>query len=400
MFDVFDPALIEDPYPALDRLRRDAPVYQVPGTGFFLVSSWELVNEALAAPEVFSSNLHAVLLRSADGTPASLPMDGGGTVEQVLATADDPVHKPHRAAVLGTIGRRIRALEASADRQVEALWARGFAGPTADWSRDMADRLPLALLAELIGLPGEDVPRLLRWSYDLTEMTGGWVDARRLDAVVHGSIELHGYLGEQFAAALAHPQDDLMGELARACRAGQLEPSTAVQILLQLVGAGGESTASLIGTAGSRLATDEALQRRLREEPSLIDPFLDECLRLESPFRGHYRHVLTDTRLGGVDLPAGSNVLLMWGAANRDPDRFERADELDLDRPGIRQHLAFGRGIHFCVGSALARMEATAAVRTLLDRTTSFELDGEDAAAWVPSIFVRRHARLTMRLTY
>lgn len=399
MFDVFDPALVEDPHPALARLRAAEPVHRIGGTDFFLVSSWDQVQAVVADPASYSSNLRAVLLRSPDGTPTALPMDGGGTVEQVLATADGPVHKPHRAAVLGTIGRRIRGLEASVDRQVDLLWDRWFSGPTADWARDMADRLPLALVAELIGLAPEDVPDLLRWAYDSTEMLGGWVDADRLTTTVTASLELHAYLEAQFTAALADPRDDLMGELAHACRDGSLEPATAVLVLLQLVGAGGESTAGLMATAARYLASDPALQARLRTNPELVDPFLDECLRLESPFRGHYRHALVDTQLGGVEVPAGSNLLLLWGAANRDPAHFDRPDELDLDRPGIRQHLAFGRGTHFCVGSALARMEASASVRALLARTTSFTLDGADAAAWVPSIFVRRHARLRLALS-
>lgn len=399
MFDVFDPALIEDPHPVLARLRATEPVHRVAGTDFFLVSSWDLVQQVVADPASYSSNLRAVLLRSPDGTPTALPMDGGGTVKQVLATADDPVHRPHRAAVLGTIGRRIRALEDSVARQVDLLWDGWFTESSADWARDMADRLPLALVAELIGLAPGDVPDLLRWAYDSTEMLGGWVDADRLTATVTASLELHAYLEARFTAALADPRDDLMGELAGACRDGGLEPATAVLVLLQLVGAGGESTAGLMGTAARLLATDPALQDRLRTSPELVDPFLDECLRLESPFRGHYRHARADGQLGGVDVPAGSNLLLLWGAANRDPARFDRPDELDLDRPGIRQHLAFGRGAHFCVGSALARMEASASLRALLARTTSFALDGDDAAAWAPSIFVRRHARLRLALS-
>ncbi|WGX94332.1 cytochrome P450 [Nocardioides sp. L-11A] len=402
MFDVFDPTLIDDPYPALARLRRNAPVHRVAGTGVHLVTSWDLVREALADPATYSSHLRTVLLRRADGTAAELAMDGGGTVEQVLATADDPVHPTHRTAVMGTIGRRIRALESTVAQHVDRLWDGWFTDGIADWARDMADRLPIALVADLLGLPAADVPALLHWAYDSTEMLGGWVDDDRLDATVSASLELHDHLARRFEAALARPGDDLMGELAHACLAGDLEANTAVLILLQLVGAGGESTAGLVATAARRLATDAALQDRVRTEPELLDPLLDECLRLESPFRGHYRQVAADTVLGDVSLPAGSSLLLMWGAANRDPARFERPDELDLTRPGIRQHLAFGRGAHFCVGSALARMEASAALRALLVRTSSFRLDeGEPSAAvWAPSIFVRRHTRLRLALSY
>ncbi|GAA4098473.1 cytochrome P450 [Nocardioides kongjuensis] len=400
MFDVFDPALVADPYPALAGLRSRSPVHRVPGTDVHLVSSWDLVQEVLGAPGTYSSNLRSVLLRRPDGTATSLPMDGGGTIEQVLATADDPTHKVHRTAVLSTIGRRIRALESSVTGQVDRLWSAHFSGTCGDWAVDMADRLPLNLVAELIGLAPDDVPDLLRWAYESTEMLGGWVDEARLDATVRASFALHEYLAARFEEALDRPGDDLMGELALAVQLGELEVGTAVLVLLQLVGAGGESTAGLLGTAAHRLATDRCLQNRLRAEPDLVDAFLDECLRLESPFRGHYRHVLADTTLGGVDLPAGSTLLLLWGAANRDPARFEEPDLLDLGRDGVRQHLAFGRGIHFCVGSALARLEATVAIHALLTRTRSFRLDGpeDEAAAWVPSIIVRRHSRLRLAL--
>lgn len=400
MFDVFDPALVADPYAALARLRSRSPVHRIPGTDVHLVSSWDLVQEVLAAPEAYSSHLRSVLLRRPDGSATTLPMDAGGTIEQVLATADDPTHKVHRAAVLGTIGRRIRALESSVTGHVDRLWSSSFSGRSGDWATAMADRLPLSVVAELIGLAPEDVPDLLRWAYDSTEVLGGWVDETRLRTTVEASFALHAHLAERFDAALDRPGDDLMGELALAVQLGELAQGTAVLVLLQLVGAGGESTAGLLGTAAHRLATDRCLQNRLRAEPDLVDPFLDECLRLESPFRGHYRHVVDDTTLGGVDLSAGSTLLLLWGAANRDPARFEEPDVLDLGREGVRQHLAFGRGIHFCVGSALARLEATVAIHALLTRTTSFRLDGPEAeaAVWVPSIFVRRHSRLRLAM--
>lgn len=403
MFDIFAPELIDDPFPGLADLRATDPVHRVRGTDVFLVTSWDLVQEVVADPATYSSHLRRVLIRTGDGGASTLPLDGGGTVEQVLATADAPVHGPQRAAVLGTIGRRIRALESSVDEQVDDLWRRWFAAGTsdgtADWAADMADRLPLALVAQLIGLDPDDVTILLRWAYDSTEMLGGWVDADRLATTVQASLDLHAYLRDRFEQALGSPGDNLMGELATACRAGTVAPTTAVLTLLQLVGAGGESTAGLIGTAGLRIASDPVLQDRLRRDPALLDPFLDECLRLESPFRGHYRSVTRPTRLGDTELPGDSTVLLMWGAANRDPGRFDHPDELDLDRPQVRQHLAFGRGTHFCVGSALARMEATAAVRALLDRTSHVTLEGPDAATWASSIFVRRLTRLQLRLT-
>ncbi|MCX6398466.1 MAG: cytochrome P450 [Propionibacteriales bacterium] len=395
--DLFASEHVADPAPLFDRLRRTAPVHRVSGTNCHLVSTWALVQEAVARTDDFSSHLRSVLVQGDDGVPRAFGMDGGGAVEQVLATADDPSHKLHRGLVLQTLGKRIRALDEAVTRCADELWRSHAADGRIDWVDAMADRLPLAMVARLIGLPDADVPRLLDLAYDSTELLGGIVEAGRIDHLVGASIELYDYLEVHLRRALIEPGDDLLGTLAEACRAGDLGPETAVLILLQLVGAGGESTAGLIATSARMFAGDPAIQARLRSDPGLIDPFLDECLRLESPFRGHYRTVARDCELGGVPLEAGSTVLLLWGAANRDPERFVDPERLDLDRSSVRQHLAFGKGTHFCVGSSLARMEATAALKLLLDRTALVELDPSDPPTWVPSIFVRRHRTLPLR---
>lgn len=395
--DLFAPEHVEDPAPLFDQLRRTAPVFNVPGTRFHLVSTWDLVQDAVSRTEDFSSHLRSVVVQGSDGSPLAFDMDGGGTIEQVLATADDPTHKLHRSLVLQSLGKRIRALDEAVNAFTRDLWETHATDGRIDWVDAVADRLPLAMVAKLIGLPDADVPKLLDLAYDTTELLGGMVDAGRIETLVSASIELHAYLDTHLTRALASPGDDLLGALATACNDGDLEPSTGVLILLQLVGAGGESTAGLIAASARRLASDASLQQHLRADPDLIDPFLDECLRLDSPFRGHYRVVTRDTELGGVALEAGSHLLLLWGAANRDPQRFPEPERLDVSRPGIRQHLAFGKGLHFCIGSSLARMEATAALRILLEETEHVELDPTEPPTWVPSIFVRRHRTLPLR---
>ncbi|WP_227983441.1 cytochrome P450 [Nocardia spumae] len=398
---LFASAHLDDPYPLYDRLRRDAPVYRVPGTDFHLVSSWELVAEAAGRTGDFSSHLTAVLLQHPGAAPTGFEMDGGGRVTHVLATADDPVHRGHRKLVSSVLAGRLRALGPTVGDLVDRLWSAHARDGRIDWAADMADRLPLALIATLIGLPGEDVPRLLGWAYDSTEMLGGVVAADRLPQLVNSAAALTGYLYERFQRAVRiaapdGPPRDLLDALARACRRGQLSDEVAVLMLAQLVGAGGESTAGLIAAAGRILATHRDIQDLLRERPQLIPAFLDEVLRIESPFRGHYRHVVADTRLGAVELPAGSHLLLLWGAANRDPSIFSEPDTVDLHRPNGKSHLAFGRGVHFCVGSALARLEARTAITALLERSTDIGLDAEPR--WVPSVFVRRHRTLPLRL--
>ncbi len=165
-------------------------------------------------------------------------------------------------------------------------------------------------------------------------------------------------------------------------------------MMVTLFAAGGESKASLLGSAAWILANRPDIQRQVRDKPELLEAFIEETLRYEAPFRGHYRHVRNDTTLAGVDLPANSHLLLLWGAANRDPAHFETPDEFRLDRPEGKGHISFGKGARFCVGAALARLGARIVFRLLLDRTSAIE--AADVGHWLPSILVRRLERLEL----
>ena len=401
--DLFDAAVLDDPYPLYDALREHAPVHRVPGTDFYLVASWAAVTEATARTQDFSSHLTAVLVAQPGAAPLTFDLDATGAGVHVLATADGAVHAAHRSVVGPALVKRVRTLGPVVTDLTEQLWTEELDGDRIDWATGIADRLPLALIADLVGFPRADVPRLLAWAYDSTEMLGGVVAEGRMTELVTSAAALAHYAYLAVTAAIARaggqraPQT-LVDVLAAAVAAGRIDEQQAVLIVVQLIGAGGESTAGLIASAARLLATDLDLQDTLRERPELVPAFLDEALRVESPFRGHHRHVTADTELAGVALPAGSHLLLLWGAANRDPAMFDAPDIVDLARPRGRAHAAFGAGAHFCIGSALARLEATAALTLLLERTARFTLVEDAPPRWVPSLFVRRHASLPMRV--
>lgn len=394
--DLFASESVEDPYPLYARLRESAPVYTVPGTRFHLVSSWDLVVEAAERTEDFSSNLRGILLLGDDGQPQRFTMDLDGDVSQVLATADGVDHRVQRKVVMQALAGRIRILEAAMEEMVEDFWRESAVDGRVDWVSGVANRLPPSILARLLGIPDSDLPMLLTSAYESVELLGGLVAPDRLTQLLDSTFALISYLDEQVRGATHRPADGLIGVLGAAVVRDETDVSTAVAILLQVVGAGAETTAGLIGTAARKLAEDPELQDALRADPDLLDPFLDECLRLEPPLRGHYRTVQRQTTLGGQELRKGDHLLLLWSAANRDGGHYSSPDEVDLARPGIRQHLAFGKGVHFCVGSPLARMEATAAIRALLRHTAAFWLDPEVAPRWIQSIVVRRHAVLSL----
>lgn len=391
----FGTRAIQDPYPLYDRLRAAGPVHRVGDSGFYLVCNRDAITEVVSRPADFSSNLTATMTYTADGGVAAFPMDKVGGRTHILVTADDPVHAAHRKLLLSQFtAKRVRAFEPLIVEIFEKLWATGIVDGRIEWMDAVANRLPMMVVARLIGVPDDDADQLAHWGYASTQLLDGLMSADELAASMAAITDLSAYIVEQLRDAADHPRDDLVSELAGACRTGVIDQFTAQLILVSLFSAGGESTASLLGTAVGMLTGKPDVQRRLREHPELMGAFVEETLRLEPPFRAHYRHVLRDTRVAGVDLPADSMVLLLWGAANRDPAHVEAPDEFRLDRPTIKGHLTFGKGVHFCLGAPLARLEAMTVLPMLLERTS--RLEAAEVGPWLPSVLARRYEYLEL----
>ncbi|MCH9701743.1 MAG: cytochrome P450 [Actinomycetia bacterium] len=392
---MFDARFIQDPYPLYDRMLAAAPIHRIGASDFFAVCSGKAVAEAVGRPEDFSSNLTATMTYRPDGTIGQFGMDGLEGPTQVLATADDPAHALHRKLLIPQLAaKRMHALESFVICKTEHLWREELHDGRIEWMAAIANRLPMMVVCRLIGVPDRDAEQLAAKAYASTQLLEGLVSPDQLSAAGTAAAELVGYVAEKLQYAAENPPDNLLGTLAIACATGELDKITAQLILVQLFGAGGESTASLIGSATNILATRPEIQDRIRENPDLVPAFLEEVLRFESPFRGHYRHVRNDTTLSGRELPAGSRLILLWGAANRDAAQFEAPNEFRLDRTAGRGHLAFGRGAHFCIGAALARMEARIVIRHLLRHTR--QIAAVEPARWLPSLLVRRLDSLTL----
>ncbi|GAB3218130.1 cytochrome P450 [Mycolicibacterium hippocampi] len=390
---LFDDRFVQDPYPLYARMLAEAPVHRIGTSGFYAVCSWDAVTEALARPEDFSSNLTGTMTYRSDGTVDMFPMDGLGGPTQVLATADDPSHAWHRKMLVPQLAaKRIRALESFVTETIDRIWRGG----RVEWMSAVADRLPMMVVCRLLGVPVEDTDQLASWACASTQFLGGLVGQDGLDSAGTAAVQLSGYIAERLQEATKNPPDNLLGDLASACATGEVDVVTAQMIMVTLFGAGGESTASLIGSAADILATRPEIQVGLRVNPHLVPAFLEEVLRFEPPFRGHYRHVRNDCSLGGQELAAGSRLLLLWGAANRDPAHFEAPDDFQPGRPGGKTHLSFGKGAHFCVGAALARLEARIVVEHLLAHSTRIEK--VEPARWLPSLLVRRLESLCLKI--
>lgn len=397
MIDPFAPEALEDPYPLYDLLQREQPVTQLQGTDIWLVSRHADVVEAASKPEVFSSNISAVVYRGEGPNPVVLQADPDaiGAVD-VLATADPPAHSMQRKLMNRMfVPARINALEPQIRSVVAEALDRALAAGKMEWMDDLSNPLPIKVISTVLGLPESDGDRLKQWGDAGVDLLSGVAAPERLGECWQLMVGFLQYLRDSLASAAP---GSVTAEIADAVARGDLSEREGVSLMLQLVIAGSESTASLMGSAVHMLASDAALQDELRAHPERIGIFIEEALRLESPFRGHFRVTREDTVLGGVELPKGARLMLLWGAGNRDASTYTCPADLDLERDRPKQHLAFGSGIHFCLGAPLARLEAKIAIEELLARTRSVQLPADEKPKHHPSLFVRRFETLRLQL--
>ena len=392
---------IADPHSLYAQLRAKDPLVRIGESGVHLVASWALIDEALGREADFSANLTGVLVQGEGGVPTvfSFPQDGGS---HVIATADEPDHAIHRALVQpGLAVRHIEALES-----VLRGWVRAALAPLR--TRGGGDFIPIAetvparALARVLGLPEADTPSFRRWSMMGGDILAGAIDSDRLVALTRETGQMAAYLSQHLEEAALRtrtdPEAPLLHVLARGIRDGQIRREQAIGIAIVLFGAGGESTAALLGSAVRVLAEQPALADQLREAPALIPRFVEEIVRLEPPFKFHYRVVRRPCVLGGFALAPGDRLMLAWASANRDAEVFDRPDELCLDRRHPKQHMGFGRGAHFCAGAPLARLEARVMIESLLADTSRLALSLDAPPVYAKSIFVRRLESLFIEL--
>ena len=322
---LLDPSVLADPYDFYRTLREEAPVWPVPGTEVVAICTFDLLSEAVTRPEDFSSTMRCLLYRDEDGLPARL--DFGDAATPTLAAADPPLHTTHRRAVFPElVARRMRALEddiraLSATTVASALRDNNF-----DFMATIGNIVPITVVAKLIGFRDTNPMQLLQAAFESTTMVGGTMPLDRLNDLVTRIGVIQEWIADQVTAAGEGDDETILLAVRRALDAGTLQMGEVQTILHTLLSAGGESTTSLLGNAVRMLAEDPALQQRLRARPEDIDVFVEEALRLESPFRHMLRSVPHDTTLGGIDIAAGSTALLFFAAGNRDPAQFDNPD--------------------------------------------------------------------------
>lgn len=379
-----------DPYPLYERMREAGPVHRVlfpSGVQAWLVTGYDAAHAALNDDRLGKNHD-----RGNDRWRARasiMPEPQHSRLQVHLLHQDPPTHTHMRSLVTDAFTpRRVEQLrpriQELADRLVDALPATG----PADLVAGFASHFPFQVLAEVIGLPGELATRFDRDWGKVVQPVGPTDPGRPLyEARLHG---LQRYIAEVVAHKREHRDDELLGRLVVARDQGELSQEELDSMIFQLLVAGQEPVTNQITTALIALFRHPGRLDLLRDDPGLLPRAVEELLRHDSAFElTTWRFFDQDSDLHGTEIPAGDSVIVSLCAANRDSRRFENPDTLDLDR-SPNPHLAFGHGIHFCPGAALARAELQVALGTLLARLPGLRLAVRDEdIAWIPSVLGR-----------
>ncbi|WP_437572390.1 cytochrome P450 [Sorangium sp. So ce542] len=362
--DVLSPAFRANPYPWYAELRRAAPVCQVEPGGMWAVSRYEDVLFVLRNPELFSSHGFKAAWQP--------PWVGYNPLANSMLALDPPAHTRLRGLIHRAFGARTVARLAPRVRAVAEELASGLAGEI-DVIDALAMPLPAFVIGEVLGLDHGLRRHFKRWADDILSVTPGPEPPAHAERVRTTIAELTGYLSDVVSARRRAPADDTVSDLIRAEADGQALTDTEIVDFLVLLLLGGlETTTHLLGNALLFLADHPDMLRRLRDAPDLVPLFLEEVLRYDGPSQSVPRLTTREVELAGATLPPGALVLALVASANRDERQYPEPDRFDLHR-GSHGGLQFGHGIHFCIGAALARMEARAALEALIARFARIE---------------------------
>ncbi len=387
-----DPDALRCPYPVYDDLRAQG-VHFDEAVNAYVVASHELVSEVLRSPDRFSS-VNTV------GNPV-LPPDAPRDPEALrplLILSDDPEHAARRSVVARAFTpRQVASWEDQVRRLVDERIASLKELDDVDIVRDVSKPLPIRVITWVLGIPDEDVARFREWSEVITSSVGSHRkdDGGAADAV---RKEFSAYLREILKERARNPKDDVLTRIAET----DLEENQKVSFVAELLVAGNITTTHHISSSVLLLATHAGLLDRLRADRALVTKYVEEALRLEPPIQGFYRLATRDTEIGGVPIPGGSRVFVLYAGANHDAQMWgEGCPHLELGRSNGSQHLAFGLGAHTCLGAPLARLEGRLVVEALIEQVESIELlvdAGE--VEYAPSFINHGLATLPVRLTF
>jgi cytochrome P450 len=393
--DLTDPAVVADPYPAFARAREVAPVQWHEGLGLWLAFTHAESNAVLR-----DRRLGRIW---ADKQPENGFESFNLIHRNAILEMEPPHHTRLRRLISTAFARghveRLRPwVEELAGRLVDGLVERSGGSEPVDLLSGMAEELPVAVIAELLGVPEADRPLLRPWSNAIVKMYEFERTRVREEAAERAADEFVAYLRDLAAERRKHPGEDLVSHLVsvRDAEGDRLTEDELVTTCILLLNAGHEATVNVTGNGTLSLLRNPDQLHRLRADRSLLPTAIEELMRYDSPLQLFERTASEDVEIGGITVEAGRKIAALLGSANHDPAVFAEPETLDVGR-AENPHISFGAGVHFCIGAPLARVELQGSFGALLDRTSSLELAGEPVRR--PEFVIRGLAELPVVLT-
>lgn len=406
--DATSPENLQNPYPYYDRLRKEAPVFRDPKTGIVSVSTYDLVLEVNKKPKVFSSDFSALLSSGGSGSfdPEEEAILAKGLERRdTLLTADPPMHTRYKRIAMHALPlKRINAMAPYIAEVTNSLIDPFADAGEVEFKSQFAELLPGIVIADVLGVPREDLPMFQGWvRCAILRLNGNAKPEERAD-LARSEIAMQDYFRAIMAERRANPGDDVVSDLIAARMPTDdgerpLDDSEVYSIIQQIFTAGQEATAHALAYAVAQLLANPAQMAAIMADKALVPGWVEETARHLSPSHNMWRVVKEDTVLGGVALKAGEPMLLRYGSANRDAAKFADPDKFDVARENVREHIAFGAGVHTCLGMYLARLEMATALPIVLERLPNLRFaDPENPFQFAASHILR--GMQTLRLHF
>ena len=403
-YNPFDPTVQEDPWEYYALLRREAPVYKDPHTGVYMVSSHALVLEVIKNWERFSNRFAAAMAppQEAAFEEAARPGEDdrveSGLLERPLMpvdtmlTADPPAQKRYRSLVDKAFRlKRVRSLEPRMRELCHELIDAFIDDGAVELREAFAVPVPLTVIAEQLGVGDEDLPTFKTWSDGFVAQLGGMASEAEQARAKEQIFAFQRYFAKIVVDRRANPRDDIISDMVNAAdeRGIPLNMAESLSILQQLLVAGNETTASTICEGARLFAEHPEAWARVRKDPSLLPNAVEEILRHATPTSNMWRVCTGDTELAGVEIPKGAMVMIRYAAANRDEQVFPDPDRFDIDRANASEQIAFGHGLHYCLGAQLAKAELVKSFEVLGERIATLRIAPGAKLEHTPNILLR-----------
>lgn len=391
-FDPLSEAYLADPYPFLAAAREAAPAIFCNAIDHWIVTRYHDIQHIFRTPALFSAANANSPLRPPCPMAVKALEEGGFRAVPTLANVDPPAHTRARKLVNWAFtSKRVAEMEGFVRDLVTRFCTERLRGGRADIVRDLAWELPALVLFRILDVPSDELPRIKSGSWNRILFIYGQTTDVVQQQAAEGMATFWHYAESLVESRRKEPREDFISDLVHAQDADGLglTPPQAATIVLNLLFAGHETTTGLLGNAFRRLLADRPSWQAIRDEPALIPNAVEEVLRLDSSVIAWRRRTTQAVVIGGVPVPADANLLLLLGAANRDPAVFPDPDRLDIRRENAHKHLSFGNGPHFCLGAPLARLQARVVLEEVSARLPNLRLADGAPLEFAPNVSFR-----------